>query len=440
MKVLTTLTVSGGLNLASNSKDTFTIGTPLEHNDGLVDDLIVYANADFKNNIILGSSSIDTVTSNATITASSGITLNNNSNLFINGSGTIYRNGTDIIASISTGSSYSDQAIQQTSQSYSEYGGGAGSYLSGTALRDASNSGQGQIVVGHLSASGYNLNDDIISLTNANSRITMYSSDIKFEFLNNNQLLISEIYNALSGGGGGSGLTSIQSTGSGESLVRDGGNGTLRSLKSTSTVNVIQQTNELELSVNPNLTLTSLNSQGTLVVSGNVTLGNESSDVVTSTAQLTASNGIQTTTLKLNGSQLETAWTAYTPSWTASTTNPTLGNGTLTGYYKQIGKTVFVRVKLDWGSTTSGGSGDWRFSLPVSAVESDTIQMPCSILDVGNDWYEGTVNGRYAGLTDRSAILALAQSGHKSQAVAATHPFNWGNGDSLQFNGSYEAA
>lgn len=73
MKILTTLTVSGGLNMASQAKDQFTIGTPLENNDGNVDDLTVYANADFKNNVILGSSSLDTITVRAPMSASNGI-------------------------------------------------------------------------------------------------------------------------------------------------------------------------------------------------------------------------------------------------------------------------------------------------------------------------------------------------------------------------------
>lgn len=182
MRVLTTLTVSGGLNLSSNAKDTFSIGTPLENNDGLVDDLYVYANADFKNNVILGSSSVDTVTANAKITASAGLFLDNCS-LNITG-GTIFVNGQDLL------------------------GGG--------------------------------------------------------------------------GGGGGS-ISSVETTGSGESIVRDVNNGTayLRSLKSTSTINVNQQTDELEFEVNSNLTLTSLNSQGTLVVSGNVQLGDSSTDTTT---------------------------------------------------------------------------------------------------------------------------------------------------------------
>jgi hypothetical protein len=96
MKVLTTLTVSGGLNMASTAKDVFTIGTPLEHNDGNVDNLYVYANADFKNNVILGSSSVDNTIVNSKFTASSGVFLNNCS-LEIAG-GTIIVNGQDLLS------------------------------------------------------------------------------------------------------------------------------------------------------------------------------------------------------------------------------------------------------------------------------------------------------------------------------------------------------
>lgn len=81
--------------MASAAKDLFTIGTPLENNDGNVDDFYVYANTDFKNNVILGSSSIDTVVSNAKITASAGVFLNNCS-LEIAG-GTIIVNGQDLL-------------------------------------------------------------------------------------------------------------------------------------------------------------------------------------------------------------------------------------------------------------------------------------------------------------------------------------------------------
>jgi hypothetical protein len=145
---------------------------------------------------------------------------------------------------------------------------------------------------------------------------------------------------------------------------------------------------------------------------------------------------ISATTFNLAGSQIDSAWTSYAVSWTSqSNPQPVLGNGTITGYYKVIGKTAFVRVKLNWGTTTSGGTGDWRFSLPVNAASSDGIQFPCSILDNGVNWYTGIVNGTYTGDVDKSSIITTSTP---SGALTANIPFTWGNLDSLQFNGSYE--
>jgi hypothetical protein len=62
------------------------------------------------------------------------------------------------------------------------------------------------------------------------------------------------------------------------------------------------------------------------------------------------------------------AWQAYTPVWTATTTAPVLGNGVLAGRYCQIGKQVTGRIRLELGSTSTMGSGFWRFSLPVAAA------------------------------------------------------------------------
>jgi hypothetical protein len=143
--------------------------------------------------------------------------------------------------------------------------------------------------------------------------------------------------------------------------------------------------------------------------------------------------------LRLNGSSLDTGWTAYTPVWTATSTNPVIGNGTITGAYKIIGKTCFVRVKLVIGTTTTTGTGPWEFSLPVSASTSDGIQFPCSMLDNGFAWYQGIINGTYTGATGKSSIIAQSPGGfNSSEAVTAVHPFTWGSTDSLMFNGSYE--
>jgi hypothetical protein len=63
-------------------------------------------------------------------------------------------------------------------------------------------------------------------------------------------------------------------------------------------------------------------------------------------------------------------WTAYTPVWTANNGTPVLGNGTLTGRYRRIGRHVELRIFLSWGSTTNGATGFYTFSLPFPAAAS----------------------------------------------------------------------
>ena len=183
-------------------------------------------------------------------------------------------------------------------------------------------------------------------------------------------------------------------------------------------------------------TLTSyINARGTIFGSALYTDGAITGSSVTVTNSTS-------TTLNLNGSQIETAWTSYTPTWdTDGVTQPVLNNGTITGAYKVIGKTCFVRVKLNGGTTTTFGTGSFQFGLPFSASNADAIQFPCSMLDNGNAWYQGVVNGTYSGLTNKTAIIAQSSGGsNTSQAVTSTHPFTWGAGDSLIFSGSYEIA
>jgi len=98
MKVLTTLSVSGGLEVGSSLQDVFTIGTTgLDSNNGSVDTLNVWANTEFKNNVTLGNSSSDIITANGAMTSSAGMLIQN-SNLYLTGNGvSIYLNGEDIL-------------------------------------------------------------------------------------------------------------------------------------------------------------------------------------------------------------------------------------------------------------------------------------------------------------------------------------------------------
>jgi hypothetical protein len=68
------------------------------------------------------------------------------------------------------------------------------------------------------------------------------------------------------------------------------------------------------------------------------------------------------------GSFQITPWTLYTPVWYTSGTAATIGNGTLTGRYQNLGATVVGEIRLQFGSTTNRGTGTYRFSLPTNGV------------------------------------------------------------------------
>lgn len=92
-------------------------------------------------------------------------------------------------------------------------------------------------------------------------------------------------------------------------------------------------------------------------------------------------NRSATATMQFTGNQLDLSalattaqpillpgGTSYTPTWSASTTNPTLGNGTIAGRYFRMGRYVFFNIFVVGGSTTTGGSGAYSFSLPTAAA------------------------------------------------------------------------
>lgn len=131
------------------------------------------------------------------------------------------------------------------------------------------------------------------------------------------------------------------------------------------------------------------------------------------------------------------AWQSYAVAWTAATTNPALGNGTLAGAWCKIGRTVFWRVQLVMGSTTTYGSGAWYFSLPTPAVAAAAVSgFPCA------NWSGTPAGGRSTGtaLIDSVTTRAFLAISGGATAVASTAPAVWASGNTLYICGSYESA
>lgn len=138
------------------------------------------------------------------------------------------------------------------------------------------------------------------------------------------------------------------------------------------------------------------------------------------------------------------AWTGYTPTLTATTTNPTIGNGSIIGRYKQYGKLVVFDLEFVFGSTSTAGSGNYSFSLPPSLPVTNASGTPIA---VGN--LNGSVAGtRYSGnftmaptattflpfVTISTSNCSLQQLNQVPMGIA------WNNGSFVRCTGFYETS
>lgn len=167
---------------------------------------------------------------------------------------------------------------------------------------------------------------------------------------------------------------------------------------------------------------------GKLVTANSVVATNITAGILTNAM-------LSTTAGELGGS-----WTSYTPTWTSTGTQPAIGNGTIVGKYLQIGKLVFFRIVLTFGSTTSVGTGSYRLSLPTTANETAVGLM----LPMGQWGISAAAN--YAGhvdLVSSTTVGALTHStttgGQSGGEVTHNSPLTWANGNVFAIKGFYEA-
>lgn len=138
-------------------------------------------------------------------------------------------------------------------------------------------------------------------------------------------------------------------------------------------------------------------------------------------------------------------WSTYTPALTGTTSGGTVGNGTITGRYQQLGKLVTVMIELTWGSTTSAGVGSAQMSLPVNARATT----PAAVGIFGGLDASAGANGRFCPgivyLNTVSAVIVVqgaaggAATGIGSLLAAAATP-TWTTSDTWRYLIQYEAA
>lgn len=144
----------------------------------------------------------------------------------------------------------------------------------------------------------------------------------------------------------------------------------------------------------------------------------------------------------VTGAGTSWAWQSFTPTWTSSGSAPSIGNGTLSGSYIKIGRTILFRVKFVGGSTTTWGTGNYFITLPVAGYSgiaaNDGFALSGYMEDSAVKGY-GVIGARMLD-TSKFYVIVADTAASSVGTWAATGPFTWGTGDYWSATGFYEAA
>lgn len=132
-----------------------------------------------------------------------------------------------------------------------------------------------------------------------------------------------------------------------------------------------------------------------------------------------------------------TAWTDYTPAWTASSSAPAIGSGTIRGSYKQQGKTLFFRLQIIMAADTTFGSGSYSFGLPAGFTASSTAANGAQTVAVyGNDVGGGGFRVGTGFINLGGTVLQIGAGG--GGLWSPTVPHTWGTSDEIRAQGAIE--
>lgn len=143
------------------------------------------------------------------------------------------------------------------------------------------------------------------------------------------------------------------------------------------------------------------------------------------------------------GSFSITPWTTYTPVLYGSTTNPVLGNGSITGRYVNIGATIIGEIRVIAGTVGfSRGSGTYSVSLPTAGVIENFQPVGQVVMrdeGPGTNYFGTAIFNN--GVTDRVELYMHSQVATFDEGVPVTEstPFLFSSNDKILIQIQYES-
>ena len=133
------------------------------------------------------------------------------------------------------------------------------------------------------------------------------------------------------------------------------------------------------------------------------------------------------------------AWATFTPTWTASGTAPSLGNGTLIGRYQRIGRTIKFHINLAPGSTTTFGTGTYSFAMPVISANNG-----CTMTGTAEALVTNVFGGICVISPNVTTLTVWFPGSTTATNLTSSGPTiagqTFASGHSLRITGEYEAA
>ncbi len=132
------------------------------------------------------------------------------------------------------------------------------------------------------------------------------------------------------------------------------------------------------------------------------------------------------------------AWTSYTPTWTAATSNPVLGNGTLVGRHIKWGRTDIYDITLVMGSTTTYGSGGYSFDAPATSANAGTTFVGNVQLSAASRW--AGQNLIIPNASTMTVFLSTSNANPTLTPMTGSTPVTLASTNQLRITGMYETA
>ena len=138
------------------------------------------------------------------------------------------------------------------------------------------------------------------------------------------------------------------------------------------------------------------------------------------------------------------AWTTFTPTFTSigAGTDWAIGNATTSCAYARVGRTLFFRVQVTWGSTTTFGTKALGMSLPLASIAysgTNPVLGEAAFYDASAaENYAGRV--AYRGQTEVQFFQTGVSATYvKNGLVTSTLPFTWVSTDQLNAQFYFES-